>query len=85
MPDREKQYNIDIISALAKHTITKMWVVIILLVIYCGVMTYFYIEEKSSYETTEATVEVDTGEGDAYVAGIGDVYYGESAREGENP
>lgn len=77
MEQRDKQYSIDIIAAMAERTVRRLWVLVILLIAYCGVMTYLYIQEKTSYETTEATVEVDTGEGDAFVAGIGDVYYGE--------
>ena len=82
MADREKRYDNDIIAALAKHTITRLWIIIILLIAYCGVMTYLYIEERNSYETYEIEQEVDTGDGDAYVAGVGDVYYGESKAEG---
>ena len=82
MAEREKRYDNDIIAALAKHTITRLWIIIILLIAYCGVMTYLYIEERNSYETYEIEQEVDTGDGDAYVAGVGDVYYGEGKAEG---
>lgn len=78
------KYYTDIIAAMADRTIKRLWVVIIILLIGFFTMTYLYIAEKTSYETTEATVEVDTGEGNAYVAGIGDVYYGESQGESQN-
>ena len=44
-----------------------------------------WIAYESQYATQEASVEVDTGNGDAYVAGIGDVNLGESTSDGENP
>lgn len=37
-----------------------------------------YIDLQSEYEQVEVTQEVDTGSGDAFVHGIGDVYYGEN-------
>ena len=85
MAEREKQYDNDIIAALAKHIITRLWVIILLLIAYCGVMTYLYIDERTSYETYEIEQEVDTGDGDAYVAGVGDVYYGTNPTESDDP
>lgn len=83
MQEREiKKYDNDIFAAFASRVVTRLWVIIILLIAYCAVMTYLYIDERNSYETYEIEQEVDTGEGDAYVAGVGDVYYGESEAEG---
>lgn len=83
MTEREiKKYDNDIFAAFASRVVTRLWVIIILLLVYCGVMTYLYIDERNSYETYEIDQEVDTGDGNAYVAGVGDVYYGESEAEG---
>ena len=67
-------------SDMARMERVIRWIasIMILLIAYCGVMTYLYIDAATSFETQEATVEVDTGDGDAVVAGIGDVYYGEN-------
>lgn len=81
MSDRERQYNIDILSALAKHTITRLWIIIIILLVLLGGMTYLYVDAITQYETYEIEQEVDTGDGDAYVAGVGDIYYGENPTE----
>lgn len=85
MTEREKQYDNDIIAALAKHVITRLWIIIILLIAYCGVMTYLYIDSITQYETISVEQEVDTDEGDAYVAGVGDVYYGTNPTESDDP
>lgn len=85
MAEREKQYDNDIIAALAKHIITRLWIIIILLIAYCGVMTYLYIDSITQYETISVEQEVDTEEGDAYVAGVGDVYYGTNPTESDDP
>lgn len=83
MQEKEiKKYDYDIFAAFASRVVTRLWVIIILLIAYCGVMTYLYIEERNSYETYEIQQEVDTGEGDAHVAGVGDVYYGEGKATG---
>ena len=63
----------------------RMFILLLIAIAIIAVMTFLYVREKTSYETTEQTIEVDTGEGDAFVAGIGDVYYGESKGNDENP
>lgn len=83
MTERDiKKYDNDIFAAFARLVFTRLWVIILLLIAYCGVMTYLYIDVINSYKTYEVEQEVDTGEGDAYVAGVGDVYYGEGKTEG---
>ena len=41
----------------------------------------FFVYE-SQFEDISVSQDVDTGDGDAFVAGAGDVYYGESQTEG---
>lgn len=74
---KSEQYYIDVVSAMAERTIMRLWIIIIaLLVIVCG-LTYLYVDLWRSIETAEITQDIDTGEGNAIVAGIGDVHYGE--------
>lgn len=64
-----------------RHT-KRLWILVIVMIVYCAVMTGLYIYEKTQYETIEVTQEVDTGEGNATVAGVGDINYGESQTDG---
>lgn len=76
--NREQQYYIDIVSAQSERTNKRMFIIILVLIVYCAVMTFLYVREKTAYETIQLTQEVETGEGNAYVSGVGDVNYGES-------
>lgn len=82
------QYYSDITAAMAERTQRRMMVIIVLLLIGFFTMTYLYIKEKTSYETTESTIEMEAPDGTlshVYVAGVGDVYYnGENTSENEN-
>ena len=84
MVEKEKQYTIDILASMAERTIRRLWILIILLVVYCGIMTYLYVDAITSYETISVEQEVDTEQGDAYVAGVGDVYYGTNPTESDD-
>lgn len=63
----------------------KWFIVVLVLLLLCFGSNAAWIAYESQYATQEASVEVDTGNGDAYVAGIGDVNLGESTSDGENP
>lgn len=85
MAEREKQYTIDILASMAERTIKRLWIIIIILIgLLCG-MTYLYVDAITQYETISVEQEVDTEEGDAYVAGVGDVYYGTNPSESDDP
>ena len=62
----------------------RMFVIIIVLLVLLAGTNAAWIIYESQYESQYAEVEVDTGEGDAYVSGIGDVTYGESENQSEN-
>ena len=82
MEQREKSYYTDIIASMAERTIKRLWILcIVLALLLTGSWTFFYIRE-SRYEDVYVEQEVDTGEGDAFVVGVGDVDYGESETEG---
>ena len=67
-------------SAMARmeRTNKRLWIVIMILAVMLFGSNLAWTIYESQYETQYAEVEVDTGEGNAYVAGIGDVTYGES-------
>lgn len=84
MAEKTNQYTKDILLAFAERTVKRLWVLLILMTIYCGIITYLYVDAITQYETVEVTQEVDTGDGAAYVAGVGDVNYGESQAESQS-
>lgn len=64
-----------------ERTIKRLWILVIILIflLFGTNAAWIYYESKMEVVTeTDIAQEVDTGEGSAYVAGIGDVYYGES-------
>ena len=71
--------------------IKRLWILVIIifvaLVITNGAWLYYESQWEVVEETTEQTVtqDVDTGRfGDAVVAGVGDIYNGESKADGNN-
>ena len=67
-------------KATLERTIRRLWIlalVLIVLLFGTNAAWIYYESQWEVVESTEVTQEVDTGEGAAYVAGIGDVYYGE--------
>ena len=71
------------IKATLERTIKRLWIVILVLIVLLCLTNAAWIYYESQFETQEAHVEVDTGEGSAYVAGIGDVTVGESESNSE--
>ena len=63
-----------------ERVVKRLWILMILLVLMLvGTnAAWIYYESQWQVEETKISQDVDTGEGNAYVAGIGDVYYGES-------
>lgn len=60
-----------------ERTIKRLWILLMVMLVLLVGSNVAWIVYESQYETQYAEVEVDTGEGNAYVAGIGDVTYGE--------
>lgn len=74
-------------KATLERTTRRLWVLIIILVILLfgsNAAWLYYESQWDTVKTTEVNQDVDTGEGSAYVAGIGDVYRGESETEGQS-
>ena len=55
----------------------RLWIFMIILLIALVGTNAGWIIYESQYETYQVSQEVDTGTGAAYVAGVGDVNYGE--------
>ena len=79
----QKQYIMDSILALTERTIKRLWILIVLLIVLLFGSNAAWIWYESQFVDEVVTQEVDTGEGDAIVAGIGDVIYGESTSDSE--
>ena len=68
-----------------EHTIKRLWILLLVVIVLLVGSNIAWIVYESQFEDQYAEVEVDTGEGDAYVAGIGDVTLGESTSKSAEP
>ena len=63
----------------------RLWIVVIILIAALILSNAAWIYYESQFIEESVWQEVDTGEGDAYIAGIGDVNYGEGQAESDAP
>lgn len=77
-----EEFNLEVLRMMAERTIKKLWILIIILVVLLFATNTLWVIHEMSYEEYSVEQEVDTGEGDAYVAGVGDINYGESEAKG---
>lgn len=68
-----------------ERTVKRLWIVVILLILLLAATNGAWIWYENQFVEESVTQEVDTGNGDAYVAGIGDVNYGEDKAESDAP
>lgn len=62
-----------------ERTIKRLWILLIIMLILLAGTNAAWILYESQFLNESVAQEVDTGDGSAYVSGIGDVfYYGES-------
>lgn len=61
-----------------ERTNMRQWIVILVLVVLLVASNFGWVYYESQFMDTEVTQEVDTGDGDAFVSGVGDINYGES-------
>ena len=63
------------------------WIVILVLIVALIASNLGWVIYESQFVDTEVAQEVDTGDGDAFVSGVGDINYGESKTnsQDENP
>ena len=82
-PDTVSVYALDELSGSMHSANRRLFILnIILIVLLLASWIGFFVYE-SQYEDVSVMQDVDTGEGSAYVAGVGDVYYGESETNGQ--
>ena len=76
-----EDFSMEVLRMLAERTIKRLWIIIIILVVLLFATNALWVIHEMQYEEITVEQEVDTGEGNAYVAGVGDVSYGESEAE----
>ena len=91
---KKKQEQVEPVTYLAyesmkstlERTIQKLWILLIILVVLLvgsNIAWIIYEAQWEVIESTEVQQEVDASNGNAYVAGIGSVYYGESEADSQ--
>lgn len=68
-----------------EKTIKRLWIAIIILILLLAGTNAAWIYYESQFTEESVWQEVDTGNGDAFVAGIGDINYGEGTAESNAP
>lgn len=68
----------------AERTQKRLWIVIILLIVLLVGTNTGWIIYESQFEDVTVDQMVDTGEGDAYVTGVGDLNYGKDQAGNQN-
>lgn len=77
-PEMVSRYAMEELSARQDIANRRSFVINIILIILLLASWIGFFVYESQFEDVSVTQDVDTGEGSAYVAGVGDVYYGES-------
>lgn len=90
MAEKESQYTIDVLSAMAERTIKKLWILIVLLVVLLfgsNAAWIWYEAQWQVVETTEVTQENENGYNN-FIGNNGEIIYGAANSEndtGPNP
>lgn len=61
-----------------ERTIKRLWIALLVMIFLFAGSNLAWTIYENQFEDMTVSQDVDTGEGDAYVAGVGDVNYGES-------
>lgn len=69
-------------NARAERRDKRQWVIILILIASLLLSNIGWIIYEMQYVNESVMQEIDTGDGDAVVAGIGDAYYGENQADG---
>ena len=67
-----------------ERIIKRLWILLIISLVALVGTNVAWIVYELQYQTVEVAQEVDTGEGNAFVAGYGDVNYGESQADSQD-
>ena len=80
--DNPVEYTVhkDIVAWLQRSNKRLFIIVLVLIALLAASWVGFFVYE-SQFEDISVSQDIDTGEGDAVVAGAGDVYYGENQTE----
>lgn len=75
-----RQYDIDLLSAMAERTIKRLWIIVLVLIIALIGTNGAWLYYESQFETIETTIEAEQGDGINIVGG-GDVNYGAESQD----
>ena len=67
-----------------ERTIERLWILCIILIVLLVGSNCAWLYYENQFEDVMVTQQVDTGEGDATVMGVGDMNYGESEADSTN-
>lgn len=67
-----------------ERTIERLWILAIILVALLIGTNGAWLYYEHQFEDTVITQDVDTGNGDANVTGVGDIYNGQSTTDNQN-
>ena len=70
-----RQYDIDLLSAMAERTIKRLWIIVLVLIIALIGTNGAWLYYESQFQTVETTIEAEQGDG-VNIVGGGDVNYG---------
>lgn len=65
-----------------ERTNLRLWILLIVMLVLLVGTNGAWIWRESQFADEVVTQEVETGDGDAIVSGIGDIHYGESKADG---
>ena len=83
MDEKSVLFTAEANAARLERTIVRLWILLILMLIMLVGTNTAWIYYENQFEDTVVTQEVETGEGDANVTGIGDIHNGENKTDGE--
>ena len=83
MDNREIQYQLDIVSALAERVIKRLWVLVIILTVLLFGSISTWIWYNSQYETVVVTQDVEQEAESGTNHFIGGDYYGETTSQND--
>lgn len=77
----QRYYHEQEVSRLERHN-KRLWITLLVTLFFLVATNAAWIWHESQFEDTVVTQDVDTGEGSAYITGVGDVY-GTSQADGQ--
>lgn len=78
------KYYFESITTKLERTIERLWILAIILIVLLVGSNAAWMYYENSFEDTVVTQDVDTGNGDANVTGVGDIINGQSETDNQN-